>query len=170
MTRRVVETILTALLAATSMCIAAAQRVESDILIDNVTLISPERVAPLEHADVAIREGRIADVGTHLVPGPHTRKIDDRGRFLVPGLIDSHVHVGYSAALDDDAITAHPDLWAAYRAQLPRAYLAFGFTSIVDLDLTPADKSWFEASPSHPPLLLWKRCQGRWWDKHCIPD
>jgi hypothetical protein len=117
-----VETILTALLAATSMCIAAAQRVESDILIDNVTLISPERVAPLEHADVAIREGRIADVGTHLVPGPHTRKIDGSGRFLVPGLIDSHVHVGYSAALDDDAITAHPDLWAAYRAQLPRAY------------------------------------------------
>jgi len=152
MTRRVVETILTALLAVTSMCIAQAQRVESDILIDNVTLISPERVAPLEHADVAIQKGIIADVGTHLVPGPHTRKIDGRGRFLVPGLIDSHVHVGHSAALDDDTIAAHPDLWAAYRAQLPRAYLAFGFTSIVDLDLTFADKSWFEASPLHPHL------------------
>ena len=45
------------------------------------------------------------------------------------------MHVGHSAALDDDAIDAHPELWAAYRAQVPRAYLAFGFTSIVDLDL-----------------------------------
>lgn len=101
---------------------------------------------------MAIREGRIAEVGTQLVPSPHTRRIDGSGRFLVPGLIDSHVHVGHSAALDDDAIAAHPDLWAAYRAQVPRAYLAFGFTSIVDLDLTPTDKSWFEATPLHPHL------------------
>lgn len=149
--RRVAETMLIALMPLTSMCIAQG-RVENDILIANVTLISPERVAPLEHADVAIRDGRIADVGTHLAPGPHTRKIDGSGRFLVPGLIDSHVHVGRSAALDDDAIAAHPDLWAAYRAQAPRAYLAFGFTSIVDLDLTPTDKSWFEGTSLHPHL------------------
>lgn len=51
MTSRVVETILTALMAVTSVYIAQAQRLDSDILIDNVTLISPERVAPLEHAD-----------------------------------------------------------------------------------------------------------------------
>lgn len=119
MTRRVVETILTALMAVTFGCIVQAQRVESDILIDNVTLISPERPTPLEHADVAIREERIAEVGTHSRPGPHTRRIDGSGRFLIPGLIDSHVHVGHSAALDDDAIATDPDLWTAYRAQVP---------------------------------------------------
>jgi imidazolonepropionase-like amidohydrolase len=124
--------------------------VDSGTVIENVTLISPERAEPLAHAGVAIRDGRIAEVGAHLSAGPHATRIDGAGRYLVPGLIDSHVHVGHSAALDDDAIDAHPALWAAYRAQVPRAYLAFGFTSIVDLDLSPADQSWFAGTPLHP--------------------
>jgi imidazolonepropionase-like amidohydrolase len=124
--------------------------IDGDTFIANVSLISPERVAPLLHADVVIRNGRIAEVGTNLVPRPHVRHIDGSGRYLIPGLIDSHVHVGHSAALDDDAIDAHPELWAAYRAQVPRAYLSFGFTSIVDLDLTPANQTWFESTPLHP--------------------
>src|SRR5229473_8711050 len=130
----------------------AQHLVEDGTVIENVTLISPERLTPLLHAGVVIRGGRIAEIGTNLVAGPHARRIDGSGRFLIPGLIDSHVHVGHSAALDEDAIAAHPELWAAYRAQVPRAYLAFGFTSIVDLDLTPGDKSWFEGAPLHPHL------------------
>jgi imidazolonepropionase-like amidohydrolase len=128
-----------------------AQRLIVDgTVIEDVTLISPERVAPLLHADVVIRHGRIAEIGKNLVAGPLARRIDGSGRFLIPGLIDSHVHVGHSAALDDDAIDAHPELWAAYRAQVPRAYLAFGFTSVVDLDLTPNNQAWFRGTPLHP--------------------
>jgi len=128
----------------------AQHLVEDGTVIENVTLISPERLTPLLHAGVVIRGGRIAEIGTNLVAGPHARRIDGSGRFLIPGLIDSHVHVGHSAALDDDAIDAHPELWAAYRAQVPRAYLAFGFTSVVDLDLTPDSQAWFESTPLHP--------------------
>ncbi|HKN60673.1 MAG TPA: amidohydrolase family protein [Candidatus Acidoferrales bacterium] len=124
--------------------------IDDGTVIENVTLISPERAAPLPHADVVIRDSRIAEIGTNLVAGPHARRIEGSGRFLIPGLIDSHVHAGHSAALDDDAIDAHPELWAAYRAQVPRAYLAFGFTSIVDLDLTATDQAWFEGTPLHP--------------------
>lgn len=132
---------------------APAQRVVDDgTVIENVTLLSPERAIPLLHASVVIRDGRIAEVGTNLTAGPHARRIDGSGRYLIPGLIDSHVHVGHSAALDDDAIDAHPELWAAYRAQVPRAFLAFGFTSVVDLDLAPKDKEWFERTPQHPNL------------------
>jgi imidazolonepropionase-like amidohydrolase len=135
----------------TTLAEAQTRRVVDDgTVIENVTLISPERLAPLPHADVVIRNGRIAEIGTNLATGPHARRIDGSGRFLIPGLIDSHVHVGHSAALDDDAIDAHPELWAAYRAQVPRAYLAFGFTSVVDLDLTPSSQAWFEGTPLHP--------------------
>jgi imidazolonepropionase-like amidohydrolase len=129
-----------------------AARVASGVMIQNVTLISPERAKPLLHADVVIGNGKIVRVGTALVPPPGARRIDGSGRFLIPGLIDSHVHVGHSAALDDAGIQAHPDLWAAYRAQVPRAYLAFGFTSVVDADLTPRDQSWFEGTPLRPRL------------------
>jgi len=121
--------------------LAAQNSVDDGVIIENVTLISPERSAPLLHADVVIHDGRITEIGTHLVAAALARRINGTGRFLIPGLIDSHVHVGHSAALDDDAIVAHPGLWAAYRAQVPRAYLAFGFTSVVDFDISPADQA-----------------------------
>jgi imidazolonepropionase-like amidohydrolase len=124
--------------------------VNSGTVIEDVTLISPERSGPLLHADVVIRDGKITEIGNNLIAGPHAHRIDARGKFLTPGLIDSHVHVSHSAALDDDAINAHPELWDAYRAQVPRAYLAFGFTSVVDLDLKARDQAWFQATPLHP--------------------
>src|SRR5690348_391382 len=129
---------------------SASRVVNEGTVIENVTLISPERKAPLLHADVVIRDGRVVEIGTNLTAGPHARKIDGSGRFLIPGLIDSHVHVGHSAALDDDAIAAHPDLWDEYRARVPRAYLAFGYTTVVDLDATPTTEKWFEATPLRP--------------------
>jgi cytosine/adenosine deaminase-related metal-dependent hydrolase len=125
----------------------APRTVDDGIVITDVTLISPERQAPLLHADVVIRNGRIAEIWTGLVVGPHARRIDGRGRFLIPGLIDSHVHPGSQAPLDDAALGSHPELLAAYRAQLPRAYLAFGFTTVVDVDLKPETRAWFEAAP-----------------------
>lgn len=151
LSNRLLATTLSAIIVLSVGSAAQAQRVvDQGIVIENVTLISPERAAPLLHADVVLRDGRIAEIGTNLALGPHARRVDGSGRFLIPGLIDSHVHVGHSAALDDDAIDAHPELWAANRAQVPRAYLAFGFTSIVDLDLTKKDQAWFEGTPIHP--------------------
>ena len=139
---------------ALSLSTGAAQSSTADegTIVENATIISPEQAAPLTHADVLIRDGRIVAVGRHLTAGPHARRIDASGRFLIPGLIDSHVHVGHSAALDEDAIDAHPELWAAYRAQVPRAYLAFGFTTVVDLDLSPSDRTWFGGTLLHPRL------------------
>jgi len=131
---------------------AAAERhlVDDATVIENVTLISPELASPILHTGVVIRNGRIAEINKNVIAGPHALRVDGTGRFLIPGLIDSHVHTGHSAALDDDAIEAHPELWAAYRGQVPRAYLAFGFTSVVDLDLTSSDQAWFENTPLHP--------------------
>lgn len=71
------------------------------------------------HADaVAVKDGRILAVGAEAeisaLSGPATRNYDLRGRFAMPGLIDSHVHalwgarrdlfevyVGYAASLDE---------------------------------------------------------------------
>lgn len=122
------------------------------LVIQDVTLISPERSAPLEHADVVVRHQLIAQIGAGIDAGSHAKRIDGRGRFLVPGFIDSHVHVGSQGPLDDDAIDSHPELLSAYRAQLPRSYLAFGFTTLVDLDLREGTRAWFESAPLHPRL------------------
>jgi imidazolonepropionase-like amidohydrolase len=126
--------------------------VDDGIVIEDVTLISPEREVPLLHAAVVIRGGQIAEIGTHLAAGPHAKRIDGHDRFLIPGLIDSHVHVGQMGPLDDDAISAHPNLLQAYQSQLPRSYLAFGFTTLVDLNMREQTLIWFNAAPVHPNL------------------
>ena len=127
--------------------------VDEGLVIEDVTLISPERPGPLSHTSVAIRDGRIVQIAPGLVAGPHARRIDGRNRFLIPGLIDSHVHVGQQGPLDDDVIEAHPQLLQAYQSQLSRAYLAFGFTTLVDLNMKPQTLSWFNAAPVHPTLF-----------------
>jgi imidazolonepropionase-like amidohydrolase len=124
--------------------------VDDETVLKNVTIISSERSAPLANVSVVIRNGRIAEIGADLVAEPHAKQIDGRGGFLIPGLIDSHVHVGNMGPLDDGAIKNHPELFEAYRAQLPRSYLAFGFTTLVDLDLKENTLAWFNASPIHP--------------------
>ncbi|MGH6627686.1 MAG: amidohydrolase family protein, partial [Burkholderiaceae bacterium] len=42
-------------------------------------------------ADIAIRDGRIVQLGTGL--GPAAREIDARGRVVTPGGVDAHCHL-----------------------------------------------------------------------------
>lgn len=126
--------------------------VDTGTVIEDVTVISPERGQPLAHATVVIQDGRISQIGADLVAGPHAKRISGRDRYLIPGLIDSHVHVGEVVPLDDHAIEHHPELLTALRAQLPRAFLAFGFTTLVDLNLAPDTLSWFNSALIHPNL------------------
>jgi hypothetical protein len=100
-------------------------------VIADVTLISPERPAPLTHAYVRIANGRIADVSTHPLKGDVT--VDGRGKFLIPGLIDSHMHLGSVPGMQAPQRAAHPDLVAQAVAQEPRSYLYFGFTTVLSL-------------------------------------
>jgi imidazolonepropionase-like amidohydrolase len=141
------------LVVASSALAASPKVIDQGIVIEDVTLISPERPAPVQHASVVVRDRQIVEIGTNLVAGPNATKLDGRDRYLIPGLIDSHVHIGYTASLDSDAVSAHPELLEAYRSQLPRSYLAFGFTTLVDLNLSdPETLRWFSAAAVHPNL------------------
>jgi imidazolonepropionase-like amidohydrolase len=124
----------------------------SVLVISNVTVISSERQAPMRHVSVVISDGRIAQIGTRVDVPSEAQRIDGRGKFLIPGLIDSHVHPGAPGPLDNNALVKHPELLEAYRSQLPRAFLAFGFTTLVDLDLRPGTLAWFNAIEPHPTL------------------
>src|SRR5262245_41155860 len=96
---RLIAVTLTALIILNVESPALAQRVVAQgTVIKNVTVISPERMVPLPHADVVLSEGKITNIGTNFVPGPNAQRIDGSGRFLIPGLIDSHVHAGHSSA------------------------------------------------------------------------
>jgi len=48
----------------------------------------------LENADVLMVDGRISAVGANLTAPPGARVVDGKGRWVTPGLIDIHSHLG----------------------------------------------------------------------------
>ncbi|MBV9565215.1 MAG: amidohydrolase family protein [Bradyrhizobium sp.] len=121
---------------------SAAATVE-DVWIEHVTVVSPERASPLRDAEVDIHDGRIVSITTGGSPGqaagaPSTvTTIDGTGLYLAPGLIDSHVHLGAIPGMTNEQEARHPDIAQLARDQIPRSYLLYGFTTLVDLISSP---------------------------------
>jgi imidazolonepropionase-like amidohydrolase len=113
----------------------------ADLLIEHVTIVSPERSAPLPDALVRVHDGRIAAITkagvTAARSSGETVAIDGTGLFLAPGLIDSHVHLGDIPGMTSEQETQHPQIAQAARDQIPRSYLLYGFTTLIDLVSTP---------------------------------
>nr|pir aryldialkylphosphatase (EC 3.1.8.1) - Nocardia sp. (strain B-1) [Nocardia sp.]AAA25371.1 organophosphate acid anhydrase [Mycobacterium sp.] len=62
----------------------------AEFVIRNAKVFDGERV--YERLDVAVREGRIAQVGTDLATPADGDELDAAGQALLPGLIDGHAH------------------------------------------------------------------------------
>jgi adenine deaminase len=73
----------------------AMGRQKADLVIRNGTWACVQSGEFVPQMDVAIKDGRIAYVGSdvsHTI-GKETRLIEAEGRYLVPGLLDGHMHV-----------------------------------------------------------------------------
>jgi imidazolonepropionase-like amidohydrolase len=107
------------------------------VVIHAGTLLDRPGRAPRRNVSIVVRDGRIASVEDGFVPaGADTRVIDLADSFVLPGLIDSHVHLdsdragveGQLAAVTDNvALGAHEAAWNA------RKTLDAGFTTVRNL-------------------------------------
>jgi imidazolonepropionase-like amidohydrolase len=122
------------------------------LVISNVTVISPERPAPLANAYVRIVDDRIAEVSNAPLAG--VRTIDGGGGYLIPGLIDGHVHLDVLPVLRPEDEAKHPGLSEALREQEPRSYLYFGFTTVVDLSRDPGFIAGWNARAVRPDAFF----------------
>ena len=132
----------------------------SAVLIEKVTVVSPEREAPLRDAFVLLEGGKIRSIGAERpAVAPEVQVVDGRGRYLVPGLIDSHVHVGtppgvsLKMLVSEDFAKRHGEMLAAYWRQMPRSYLYHGVTAVVDLASPPGSAERFRSAPLAPDLV-----------------
>lgn len=119
------------------------------------TVISPERGDEGRKLHVLIEGDRIAAIAEALPPGAerNAQIVDATGRYLIPGLIDSHVHLQTVPGLAPQMNFLHPILVRDYRAQLPRSFLRYGYTTVIDLVVTDRDVlDAFVAAPAHPDL------------------
>ena len=91
MTRWISTSIVALLLAAAPH----AQQPVADVILSNGKIITVDERFTIAQA-VAVKGERILAVGTNQeiarLAGPNTRRIDLRGRAVVPGLIDNHAH------------------------------------------------------------------------------
>jgi imidazolonepropionase-like amidohydrolase len=113
----------------------------ADLQIEHVTIVSPERGTPMRGALVRVHDGRIVDIrrasGVTARSRRNANVIDGSGLFLTPGLIDSHVHLGDIPGMTPEQEAQHPDIAKTARDQIPRSYLLYGFTTLIDLISTP---------------------------------
>jgi imidazolonepropionase-like amidohydrolase len=130
--------------------------------LTGATVIDGTGAAPLRNATVVMRDGRIACVGECEV-GPDVHAIDARGKWIIPGLIDAHVHysqTGWADGRPDSedvrarfpydstvaALEAHPERFF-------RSYLCAGVTGTFDVGGYPwtwALRARAEASTAAP--------------------
>jgi hypothetical protein len=115
-----------------------------ELRIQHVVIVSPERPQPRRDATVIVKDGRIAAIlegetarRSRGDSSPTTIQFDGKGLYLVPGLIDSHVHLNQVPGMTGEQEKLHPAMARAAREQIPWSFLYFGFTTLIDLVSTP---------------------------------
>ncbi|KPF67601.1 peptidase M38 [Bosea sp. AAP35] len=95
--------------------------------------LDPVQGALLDGIDVLIEGDRVREVSDRPIQSPSATRVDLRGRTLMPGLIDMHVHV-VSSVVNGVANAMTPSSLVALRAgRVMNAMLMRGFTTVRDL-------------------------------------
>ncbi len=78
------------------------------VLVRNATVWTLDDQGKQENADVLVREGKIAEVGTGLSAPEGALEIDGTGKHLTPGIIDAHSHTAILEGINEgtQAVTA----------------------------------------------------------------
>ncbi|MFF8786261.1 amidohydrolase family protein [Streptomyces sp. NPDC015125] len=100
------------------------------MIIRNVTVIDGQEAAPIADAEVVVTDGRFSAIRPAVDARAATGGapvLDGRGGYLVPGLWESHTHLG------GHAYSKPENERAKYVSQLLTDFLNAGVTSVVDL-------------------------------------
>src|SRR5262247_1135649 len=93
----------------------------SSLVVRSERVVLPEGVRP---ASIQTEDGRIAAIREIDAPAPGAREIDARQFVVLPGLVDTHVHINDPGRAE----------WEGFETAT-RAALAGGVTTLVDMPL-----------------------------------
>jgi len=147
--------LLLSLISLVAVADPASNQEQSRTWITDATIISPENLDHIGQGSVLIENGRIVSVEQNKrakKPAGAT-VVSGKGQFLIPGLIDSHVHLASIPGMSFDPPAGKSEMIEEYFKQLPRSYLYFGYTSVVDLAVIDHRVlEDFRQAPLHPDL------------------
>jgi len=107
------------------------------LLIENVTLIDGTGRPPVAGASVLVDGDRISRIARGSIDAPRgTRRIDGTGKFLMPGLMDMHIHLRGSVELTPEGLfEVTTDMTRGIRVL--HSYIYAGVTSVYDAGNVP---------------------------------
>lgn len=133
MKSRLMGALISGILALAAINAADAQ----DILIENVTLVDGSGKPPRGEVSVLVGEGRILRVADNAIdPSEGVKRIDGAGKYLIPGLIDTHIHLRGGRAYIQGGKSEKRNARAMGVAALA-SYLNSGVTSVYDAGNAP---------------------------------
>ncbi len=100
------------------------------MVIQNGTLIDGTGTTPVANATIVIRNGKITQIATGpaVSPPAGAQVINADGKFIIPGLWDTHIHIGGSAG----GFASQEEFSSEQFEVNWRAYLYNGVTSVLD--------------------------------------
>jgi predicted amidohydrolase YtcJ len=149
-----------------SATLAADATQPADFIIHNASVVTVDAKFRLVQA-VAARDGRIVVAGTNkealALKGPKTLVIDAKGRMVLPGLMDSHVHpismVTTELADPPPVINSFKDAFDHIRKAVkttPKGHwivVRYAFPTRLDEARFPTLKELDDLAPDHPVLF-----------------
>ena len=135
-------------------CLSTASVSASSLIIKNVNVISTIDGQISRNMNVLIENDSIKQVSHQSISQHiHQQVIDGTNKYLIPGLIDSHVHLAKVPGMNGGHKRKNPELAEAYLTQQPRSYLYFGYTTVIDLnEFSPKHIANFKNAPLHPDV------------------
>ena len=100
----------------------------SELVITDVTLIDGTGSDPRVGVDIRIADGRIIEIGPDLSAASASETIDGSGKYVIPGLIDAHVHMDAPIVFQ-----LTPEEKARVIENNPRAFLYNGVTTVLNV-------------------------------------
>ncbi|OFA05812.1 amidohydrolase family protein [Duganella sp. HH101] len=145
----------TRILASLSLLLCVQAWAGTQTWITNVKLVSPEKLDRIQTGSVLIEDERIVRVvrGAGGKAPAGARRVDGMGQFLTPGLIDSHVHLFSVPGMSFEQADQKQAMAAEYFAQMPRSFLYYGYTTVIDL--AAGSREFIDrvkAAPLHPDV------------------
>ena len=82
-----------------------ATRTGGDVLIRNATVLTMAQPGMLEHTDVLVLNGLIAQIGRGLGAPDSTVVVDATGAWVMPGIIDDHSHMALDGGINEGSLS-----------------------------------------------------------------
>jgi imidazolonepropionase-like amidohydrolase len=126
------------------------------LVIRNGRLLTGDALGQAVDADVLIEGGRIREIGP-AISRPDTAGLDAQGGYVLPGLIDAHVHLSLGASVRPYAFWQAPPIerdLALYRNGL--LALLNGITSVLPTTPWSSMRAWSNAGRWSVPES-WRR-------------